>query len=170
MHFSYSLMCTISNMHRLSLVARKGRVYTGMQPLVDKSLATLKSTVNFCISDFVLWKKKKMKFADCRLHLRKQPTFGNAITGFPAKWHLRNEQRNSILMMCHYPDLGGASDWSCCQGIYFHILGTLIKVWLLTWPLTGNWQQLTLQAPVYTYKFSKLISIHFLKEWVERIW
>ena len=34
-------------------------------------------------------------------------------------------------MMCHYSDLGGASDWSRCQGMYFHILGTLIKVWLL---------------------------------------
>ena len=28
--------------------------------------------------------------------LRKQPTFGNTTTGFPAKWHLRNERRNSI--------------------------------------------------------------------------
>ena len=42
-----------SIMHRLSLVPRRGRVYIGMQPLVDESLATLKSTVNFCISDFV---------------------------------------------------------------------------------------------------------------------
>ena len=45
------------------------------------------------------------------LSLRKQPTFGDATTGFPAKWHLRNEHRNSILMTCHYPDLGSASDW-----------------------------------------------------------
>ena len=30
--------------------------------------------------------------------LRKQPTFGDATTGFPAKWRLRN-------------DLGSASDW-----------------------------------------------------------
>ena len=30
---------------------------------------------------------------------------------FPAKWQLRN--KNSILMACHYPDLGSASDWSC---------------------------------------------------------
>ena len=53
-------------MHRLSLVPRKGRVYTGMQPLVDESLATLKSTVNFCISDFVLWKKKwNFLIVDC---------------------------------------------------------------------------------------------------------
>ena len=43
--------------------------------------------------------------------VRKQLTFGNATTGFPAKWHLRNECRNSILMTRHYLDLGSASDW-----------------------------------------------------------
>ena len=43
--------------------------------------------------------------------LRKQPTFGDATTGFPAKWRLRNKRRNSILMTRHYPDLGSASDW-----------------------------------------------------------
>ena len=43
--------------------------------------------------------------------LRKQPTFGDTTTGFPAKWHLRNERWNSILMMRHYPDLGSAFDW-----------------------------------------------------------
>ena len=42
--------------------------------------------------------------------LRKQLTFGNANTGFPAKWGLRKECRNSILMMRHYPGLGSASD------------------------------------------------------------
>ena len=29
-----------------------------------------------------------------QLSLRKQPTFRNATTGFPAKWRLRNERRN----------------------------------------------------------------------------
>ena len=43
--------------------------------------------------------------------VRKQLTFGDANTGFPAKWRLRNEHRNSILMMRHYLDLGSASDW-----------------------------------------------------------
>ena len=47
---------------------------------------------------------------------RKQPTFGDATTGFPAKWRLRNERRNSILMTRHYPDLGSASDWSYRKG------------------------------------------------------
>ena len=39
--------------------------------------------------------------------LRKQPTFRDATTGFPAKWRLRNEYRNSIMMTYLYPD----SDW-----------------------------------------------------------
>ena len=43
--------------------------------------------------------------------LRKQPTFGDATTGFSAKWRLRNERRNSMLMTCHCPDLGSASGW-----------------------------------------------------------
>ena len=43
--------------------------------------------------------------------LRKQPTFGYATTGFPAKWRMRNERRNSIRMTRHYPDLDSASDW-----------------------------------------------------------
>ena len=47
----------------------------------------------------------------CYVSLKRQQTFGDATTGFPAKWRLRNERRNSILMTCHYPDLGSASDW-----------------------------------------------------------
>ena len=44
-------------------------------------------------------------------NLRKKPTFGDAITGFPAKWRLRNQRSNSILMTRHYPDLDSASAW-----------------------------------------------------------
>ena len=36
------------------------------------------------------------------ISLRKQPTFRDAKTGFPAKWRLENERRKSILMMCHF--------------------------------------------------------------------
>ena len=46
-------------------------------------------------------------------YLRRQlPTFCDAATGLPAKWRLRNEHRNSMLIMCHYPNLGSASGWS----------------------------------------------------------
>ena len=39
----------------------------------------------------------------CMCSLRKQPRFGDATTGFPAKWRLRNERRNSILMTRYFP-------------------------------------------------------------------
>ena len=55
---------------------------------------------------------KVLEFGPCNvLNLRKQPTFWNTTTVFPGKQHLRKEHRNSILMTCHYPDLGSA--WSC---------------------------------------------------------
>ena len=38
--------------------------------------------------------------------LSKQPKLCYSFTGFPTKLHLRNEHQNSILMKCHYPDLG----------------------------------------------------------------
>ena len=38
--------------------------------------------------------------------LKKQPTFQDTTTGSPEKWHLRNEYRNSILMMCQYLAVG----------------------------------------------------------------
>ena len=43
--------------------------------------------------------------------LTKQSTFRVATTGFTAKWRLRNERRNFILMKRHYPSLWSASDW-----------------------------------------------------------
>ena len=46
----------------------------------------------------------------CMCSLRKQPRFGDATAGFPAKWRLRNERRNSILITRH-TDLGSACDW-----------------------------------------------------------
>ena len=36
---------------------------------------------------------------------RKQPTFTGATTGFPAKWRLRNERRNFILMTHYYTQI-----------------------------------------------------------------
>ena len=55
-----------------------------------------------------------ISYVNCRLYSRrKQPTFGEVTPGFPAKWRLRKETRNSRLMTRHYPNLGSASDWSC---------------------------------------------------------
>ena len=48
--------------------------------------------------------------AESFLKSRKQPIFRDA-TSFHAKWRLRNVRRKSVLMTCHYPDLGSASEW-----------------------------------------------------------
>ena len=52
-------------------------------------------------------------------NLRKLTPFCDATIGFPVKWHLRNECRNSILMTRHQPDLAlkvlprsGSSVWN----------------------------------------------------------
>ena len=47
-------------------------------------------------------------------------TIINQLT-LKVKWCLRNECRNSILMMHHYPDLGSASNWVkwiFCQSVF----------------------------------------------------
>ena len=64
--------------------------------------------------------------------LRKQPTFGDVTTGFPAKWLLRNDRRNSTLMERHYPDLGSASDWSCRVGNLFQPIISTTQIWVVT--------------------------------------
>ena len=62
--------------------------------------------------------------------LRKQPTFRDATTGFPAKWRLRNECRNSILMTRHYPDLGSASHWSCRVENLLQPIRSTTQIWV----------------------------------------
>ena len=63
--------------------------------------------------------------------LRKQSTFRDATTGFPAKWR-RDECRNSILMTRHYPDLVSTSDWSCrVENLLWPIICTY-QIWAVT--------------------------------------
>ena len=64
--------------------------------------------------------------------LRKQPTFSDATTGFPAKWRLRNECRNSILMTRHYPDLGSASDWLNQISHAARPIRSTTQIWVVT--------------------------------------
>ena len=63
-----------------------------------------KARFSFCLScrNFITkWNENSLILGYFLYSLRKQPTFGNTTTGFPAKWHLRNEKFHS------------ASDWSC---------------------------------------------------------
>ena len=68
----------------------------------------------------------------CKSSLRKQPTFGDVTTGFPAKWRLRNERRNSILITRHYPDLGSDSESVAkCRGSW--VVGRGRGLWVWVW-------------------------------------
>ena len=51
-----------------------------------------------------------------------------------------------------------------------HGVGNAVTPVIRTLSMTPSVTLLTLKAPIYAYKFSKLISIYFLKEWVKRIW
>ena len=82
----------------------KGRYYKTSSDLFSSFYCLYLITV--CARDFFLR----------GFSLRKQPTFGDATTCFPAKWLLRNEGRNSIVMTRHYPGLGSAFDWSSRVG------------------------------------------------------
>ena len=64
--------------------------------------------------------------------LRKQPTFGDATACFPAKWLLRNEGRNSIVMTRHYPDLGSAFDGSSRVGNLIQPVRGTTQIWVVT--------------------------------------
>ena len=64
--------------------------------------------------------------------MRKQATFGDTTNGFPVKWRLRNEHRNSLLITLHYPDLGSASDWSCRMGKLIHPIRNTTQIWIVT--------------------------------------
>ena len=73
------------------------------------------------------WVEGARKFS-----LRKQLTFGDTTSGFPNKWHLRNERRNSILMMRHYPDLGSASDWLNQISHAARPIRSTTQIWVVT--------------------------------------
>ena len=68
----------------------------------------------------------------CRCSLRKKPTFRDGTNGFPAKWGLRNEHRNSIMMTRHYSDLGSASDWLKQISHAARPIKSTTQIWVVT--------------------------------------
>ena len=64
--------------------------------------------------------------------LRKQPTFRDATKGFPAKWLLGNERRNSVPLTCHYPDLISVSDWLKQISISAQPIRSTTQIWIVT--------------------------------------
>ena len=75
---------------------------------------------------------RSFHLSGCTYSLRKQPTFGDATTGFPAKWRLRNERRNFILMTRQCPDLGSVSDWLNQISHPARPIRSTSQIWLVT--------------------------------------
>ena len=89
-----------------------------------------KSTSRFWRNELVSLTKTWKSFGT--LAWKEQPTFGNPAIDFPAKWHLKNKRRTSILMTRHYPDLGIASDW---LKQIFHVarpIRSTTQIWVVT--------------------------------------
>ena len=51
---------------------------------------------------------------------------------FPAKWRVRNERRNSILMTRHCSDLGSVSNWSRRVGNLIQPIRSTTQIWVVT--------------------------------------
>ena len=64
--------------------------------------------------------------------LIKQPTFRDPTTGFPAKWRLRNEGTNFILMTFHCRGQSGASDWLCRERNLLQPIRSTTQIWVVT--------------------------------------
>ena len=63
---------------------------------------------------------------------RKRALRSITFRGFPAKWRLRNERRNSILMTCHHLDPGSASEWSFPVGNLLQPIRSTTQTWVVT--------------------------------------
>ena len=80
----------------------------------------------------LLQETKGLWNASNSLSWEKQQTFRDPTTSFPAEWHLRNKCRNSMLMTCHWPDMGRVSDWTCCAGNLLQPIRNTTQIWVVT--------------------------------------
>ena len=65
------------------------------------------------------WKNRRKIFWWFKAQPEKTAGIRDATISFSQNWRLRKDCKNSILMTCHYPDLGSTSDWSSHEGICF---------------------------------------------------
>ena len=56
----------------------------------------------------------------------------DVTASFRAKWRLRNEPLNSILIKCHYPDVSSVFDWSCHAGNLLQPIRSTTQIWEVT--------------------------------------
>ena len=65
--------------------------------------------------------------------LREQPTFRDATTGLPEKWHPRIKWLQKLhIDDVRYTDLGNASDWSCRAGNLILPIRSTMQIWVVT--------------------------------------
>ena len=63
--------------------------------------------------------------------LRKQPTFREVATWALAKTTSKKRAQKFHTDDAHYPDLGSASDWLRRKGIFFQLIRTTTKIWVV---------------------------------------
>ena len=86
------------------------------------------SSKMYCCNDVTLYVfMKRAKYSPTT-----QPIHCGTTTGFPAKWNLTIERKNSILMTCYFPDPVIASDWLCCEGNLLQPIKTTILIWVVS--------------------------------------
>ena len=101
--------------------------------LLSFSFAALQFPISHNDSTIYLIKVLDSQFSEFGSQPDKTADILDAITGFPAKWLIRNDRRNSVLMTRRYPDLGGASDLSfrAARNLLQPIRNT-IWIWVVT--------------------------------------
>ena len=145
---------------------------TSAEPLegLDRTVSTTCNSPYTCLHQTQKKFHHQVKIWICRvlLSLRKQSTFCNRggggggllTSGFPRKRHLRNDCRNSILMMNHL-DLGSASDWLCCLGILLQPVRSATQICTVTCLQYGI-SALVFQTPpwivLFVFKVMSIIS------------
>ena len=64
--------------------------------------------------------------------LRKQTNILQCYHCFPRLMHFRNDGKSAILMACHYPDLGCASDWLKRISLAVRPIRSTTQIWVVT--------------------------------------
>ena len=100
--------------------------------LLSFSFAALQYPISHNDSTIFLMKVLNSQFNEFGSQPQKTADILDATTGFPAKWRLRNDRKNSILMTRHYPDLGDASDLSCRARNSLQPIRNATQIWVLT--------------------------------------
>ena len=139
MHFRWSFSVKRKREKENKHIAPVSRHFRGLhsyrtQLLTNQGARNLSVILisNETIIVLFLLKSSSQFFGGFLLTLREQPTFLDATTCFPVKWRPRNDRGNSIMMTCHYPDLGSVSvRWKQISLAPRPIRGTT-QIWVVT--------------------------------------